>query len=190
VTGGFRVRGTTRVAAAGFVAIDEVDVESDAGTFRRIVVRHPGAVVVVPVDASGAALCVRQWRVATGGPVLEVPAGKRDVDGEPPARTAARELEEEVGVRAGTLVKLAEFWNTPGFCDEYSHLYLALDLEETGATAPTSPEERAIVVERVALGDVERRIARRELVDAKSIIGLLLARAHLAGSHPGVAEVL
>jgi ADP-ribose pyrophosphatase len=188
VTGVFRVRGTTRVADAAFLAVDEVEVDSDDGPFRRVVVRHPGAVVVVPVDAAGDALCVRQWRAATGGTVLEVPAGKRDVEGEPPAHTAARELEEEIGVRAGRLVKLAEFWNTPGFCDEYSHLYVALDLHHTGAPAPASPEERAIVVERVALDDLERRIARRELVDAKSIIGLLLARAHLAGTHPGLDE--
>ena len=184
----FRVRAATRIVATGFLAIDELEVASGDETFRRLVVRHPGAVVVVPVDANGDARCIRQWRAATGGTVLEVPAGKRDVVGEAPVRTAARELEEEIGVRAGRFVKLAEFWNTPGFCDEYSHLYVALDLEPAHAPAPTSPEERALVVEHVALGAVERLVATRELVDAKSIIGLLLARAYLAGTHPGIDE--
>lgn len=185
---GFRVRSAEPIAERSFLRLEALEVEAPGGeVVARTVVRHPGAVVVVPVDSDErSAVLVRQYRAAVGGSVLEVPAGKRDVDGEPPPTTAARELEEELGLRAGRLVKLAEFFNTPGFCDEYTHLYAALDLTEVGRTAPTSAEEREMTVERVALAEIERLVAARELVDAKSIIGLLLARSLLAGAHTGI----
>lgn len=184
----FSIRATSRITQAGFLGVDEVEVAGpDGEVLPRIVVRHPGAVVVVPVLEGGThALALRQYRVACEGDVLEVPAGKRDVLGEPPEQTARRELEEETGRRAGRLVKLCEFWNTPGFCDEYTHLYLALDLVDVGGPAATSAEEQHMTLETIALADLELLIARRELVDAKSIIGLMLARAHLAGTHPGL----
>jgi 8-oxo-dGTP pyrophosphatase MutT (NUDIX family) len=185
---GFRVARSERVAEAGFLAIDELTVESpDGQVAKRVVVRHPGAVVVVPIVAGGTgALLVHQYRAATETEMLEVPAGKRDVEGEVPEATAARELEEEIGFAPGRLVKLAEFFNTPGFCDEYTHLYAALDLVDAGGPRSTSPEEQHMVVEEIALADIERLVAARRLVDAKSIIGLLLARAYLAGHHPGL----
>ena len=138
----------------------------------------PGAVVVVPVDDTGHVVMVRQWRVAARRALLEVPAGKRDVPGEPPELTATRELEEEVGMRAGSVRPLCEFYNSPGFCDEYTHLFLATELEER-ARAAVSHEEAAMTIERVALDRVDDLIAAGELVDAKSIIGLLLARQFL-----------
>jgi ADP-ribose pyrophosphatase len=182
--GAFRVVRTARRTEHGFLAVDEVEVEApDGERLERVAVRHPGAVVVVPIEGADA-LLVRQYRVAIDQHLLEVPAGKRDVDGEPPAATAARELEEELGLRAGRLVKLAEFFNTPGFCDEHSHLFAALDCTPAARTAPTSAEERDMTVERVALADVERLISTGTLRDAKSIIGLLLARQYLAGTLP------
>lgn len=186
----FQVTQSTRVTNIGFLAIEELVLQAPGGDVaKRVVVRHPGAVVVVPVVADGtAALLVHQYRVATGGELLEVPAGKRDVPGEPPAATAARELEEEIGFSPGRLVKLAEFYNTPGFCDEYTHLYAALDLVDTDGPAPTSLEEKHMRVEQVALADVETLITQRRLVDAKSIIGLLLARQYLAGTHAAIAD--
>ena len=182
--GTFRVVRTTRVANAGFLALDDVElVAPDGEVLHRIVVRHPGAVVVVPVENDGrTALLVRQFRAAIDDHVLELPAGKRDVDGEPPHVTAARELEEELGLHAGRWVKLTEFFNTPGFCDEHSHLFLALDLEPAARDAPTSAEERDMTIERFALDDVEQLIAAGTLRDAKSIIGMLLARQYLAGA--------
>jgi ADP-ribose pyrophosphatase len=188
----FRVANPTRITNVGFLTIDELVLTApDGDVADRVVVRHPGAVVVVPiVDDGRAALLVRQYRVATGMELLEVPAGKRDVDGESPAATAARELEEEIGYAPGRLVKLAEFYNTPGFCDEYTHLYAALDLVDTEGPAPTSLEERYMRVERIAFADAETLIASRRLIDAKSIIGLLLAREYLAGTHPALDEEL
>lgn len=155
------------------------------GTFRspdgvvleRDVVKHPGAVSVVPVDGDEVIL-VRQYRAALGRDLLEIPAGKRDVPGEPPEATAVRELEEEIGMRAATLVPLAEFYNSAGFSDEYSYVYLATDLE-AGEQSLQGVEEQHMTVERHRLADVPAMIAAHELVDAKTIIGLLLALRHL-----------
>lgn len=146
---------------------------------EREVIHHPGAVAMVALlDDCSSVLLVRQYRSALEGPLLEIPAGKRDVAGEPPEITAARELEEEVGYRPGRLVKLAEFYTTPGFCDERAIVYLALDLQP-GTAAPHGPEETHMTVERVALADVGAMIASGGLCDAKTIIGLTLARNYL-----------
>src|SRR5215471_9787222 len=80
-------------------------------------IRHPGAAAVVPIDTSGRVLMIRQYRHATGGFLLEVPAGKLDA-GERPEVCAAREIEEETGFRAGRLEALGWIWTTPGFTDE------------------------------------------------------------------------
>jgi ADP-ribose pyrophosphatase len=161
------------LAVARFVGPDGVE-------FEREVVHHPGAVSVVPVvDEGTAVLMVRQYRAPLDMDLLEIPAGKRDVADEPPEVTARRELEEEVGMRAGRLEKLAEFYNTPGFCDEHSWVFLALDLEPCQASAH-SVEEQHMTIERIALDDVPGLIASGAITDAKSIIGLCLAREALA----------
>jgi ADP-ribose pyrophosphatase len=149
----------------------------DGSTFERDIVHHPGAVSVVAV-IDGAAVLVRQYRAALERDLLEIPAGKRDVENEPPEVAAARELEEEVGLTARTLELLAEFYNSPGFCDEHSFVYLASDLTEVTAR-PVGVEEQAMSIERVPLEDVPALIAAGEIVDAKTIIGLLLARERL-----------
>ena len=150
-------------------------------SFERDVVHHPGAVVVVPLLDDGTVILVRQYRAGVEGVLLEIPAGKRDVDGEPVEVTARRELEEEVGMRAGRLDKLAEFYNSPGFCEEFSFLFLARDLQACAVSAQGEEEEH-MTVERVALDDVPGLVASGELVDAKSIIGLTLTSAFLARS--------
>jgi 8-oxo-dGTP pyrophosphatase MutT (NUDIX family) len=178
----FRILGQSTVATGGFLELADLRVQGpDGDVHERFVVRHPGAVVVVPVtDDRAHALLVRQYRVAVDADLLEVPAGKRDVEGEAPAETARRELEEEIGHAARELVPLAEFYNTPGFCDEYTYLYLALGLEELAARNTQTAEEHHMQIERVPLAAVPRMIETRAIVDAKTIIGLLLTRAHLA----------
>ena len=154
-------------------------VDPDGNTFERDVVHHPGAVVVVPVTDDGEVILVRQYRAAIDRELLEVPAGKRDVSDEPVELTAHRELEEEVGMKAGSMLKLAEFYNSPGFCDEHSFLFLATDLSPC-ATDFQGHEEQHMTIERVALDSVADLIASGELVDGKSIIALCLAREHLS----------
>jgi ADP-ribose pyrophosphatase len=155
-------------------------VDPDGNEFERDVVHHPGAVVVVPVTPEGDVILVRQYRAAIDAELLEVPAGKRDVTDEPVEVTAHRELEEEVGMRAASMVQMAEFYNSPGFCDEHSFLFLATDLTPC-ATAFQGHEEQHMTIERVPLDRIPALIASGDLVDAKSIVGLLLAREHLRG---------
>jgi ADP-ribose pyrophosphatase len=178
------VLSSSTLCDAGFLSLSRSRVMGpDGDEFDRHVVHHPGAVVVVPVVDSDAVL-VRQYRVATRRELLEVPAGKRDVDGETPEATANRELVEEIGFHAGRLDRLCEFYNSPGFCDEYTHLFLATELEARVRTA-VSAEEAAMTIERVPLDGVDLLIASGEIVDAKTIIGLLLARRFLAGEFGG-----
>ena len=149
----------------------------DGSTFEREVVHHPGAVAVVPVlrPESGEVLLVRQYRAPLDRELLEIPAGKRDVAAESPVATARRELIEEVGCRAGRLELLAEFYNSPGFCDEHSFVYLALDLSPADKDAQ-GVEEQHMTVEHIELDDVPALIRRGAIIDAKTIIGLTLAR--------------
>jgi ADP-ribose pyrophosphatase len=145
----------------------------DSARFERDVVHHPGAVVVVPLTEDGHVIMVRQFRAAVEGDLLEVPAGKRDVDGEDTVVTAQRELAEEVGRAAGRIDLLARFYNSPGFTDEFTWLYLARDLTEV-PNDRQGAEEQLMTVEEVPLDGVLELIRTGQIVDAKSVIGLLL----------------
>lgn len=184
---GFRTRRSRVVGRFAFLAVREDVVVGDGEELVRYTVVHPGAVAVVPLVGDRTVLMVRQYRAPVGRDVLEIPAGKRDVDGEAPEDTARRELVEEVGQRPGRLVGLAEFYNSPGFCDEYTHLFLGLDLERASSRQELRAEERHMTVERVALDDVDAMVRAGEIVDAKSIIGLVLAQRYLDGAGGGAA---
>ena len=139
------------------------------------VVRHPGAAAVVPFEREDVVLLIRQYRFAAGGTIWEVPAGK--LDGEAPAVCAARELEEEVGRRAGRLVPLASILTTPGFTDEVIHLFAAFEL----SPVPQRLEhDEVIEVVEMPLTRALELIWSGELRDAKSSLALLHA-AHRLG---------
>jgi ADP-ribose pyrophosphatase len=164
------------VVSATFVAPDGTE-------FTRDVVRHPGAVAVVPVTADRSVLLVRQYRGPVDRELLEIPAGTRDVEGEPPESTAKRELEEEAGVRAGRIRLLATIYNSPGFCDEETFIYLADELEP-GEALRHGEEERFLEVVEVPLDSIEDMISARDIVDAQTVIGVLMARDVLARRAP------
>ena len=155
----------------------------DGSTFERDVVRSPGAVGIVPVlfDAEGtpSVVLVRQYRPALDVVLLEIPAGMRDVDGEPPDVTAARELAEETGFAPGRLDLLTMFHNSAGMTDATTHVYLATDLRVVPPHAH-GPEEEAMTVEQVPLVDAVERVITGEITDAKTVIGLLLTDRRLA----------
>ena len=145
---------------------------------RRVeldLLRHPGAAAVVPFLDPETVLLIRQYRFATGGYLLEIPAGKLD-PGETPEVCAVRELEEETGYRAGRLEALTSIWTSPGFTDEVIHLFAAYDLEPT--SQQLQPDE---IIELVPtpLAEALERVRRGELRDAKSAIALLLAAQKL-----------
>ena len=152
----------------------------DGDTFTRDIVRHPGAVAVVAVTDHETALLVRQYRGSIDRELLEIPAGTRDVEGEPAEATALRELEEEAGVSAGRVRLLGRVYNSPGFCDEETWLFLATDLQSHDAHRE-GEEERFMEVVEVALGEVDSMIASGVLSDAQTVIGLLMARDVLRG---------
>lgn len=149
----------------------------DGETISRDIVRHPGAVAVVAVDGDEVVL-VRQYRAAAGREILEIPAGKRDVVGEPPERAAVRELEEEVGFTTDHVVELSRFYNSVGFSDEFSYVYLATDLSAV-PTDRQGPEEEHMSIERLPLDEVEDAIFSGRIEDAKTVIGLLAALRYL-----------
>jgi 8-oxo-dGTP pyrophosphatase MutT (NUDIX family) len=187
----FRRLSSEVVGRFGFLTVDEDRYEAPDGAFTRWVIRHPGAVVVVPIEDGPdgpQAVLVRQFRASVGARLLEVPAGKRDVDGEPPAVTAARELEEEIGMRPGVLVKLAECFSTPGFCDEYAHLYGARDLVPVDQRHDLKAEELDMSIERIPLRAYERWVAAGELIDLKSVAALGLAREWYEGRYAGMGD--
>jgi 8-oxo-dGTP pyrophosphatase MutT (NUDIX family) len=158
------------------VRFDEFRYE-DGSTAERQVVTHPGAVVVVAHDGRFLYL-VRQPREAVGEEaLLELPAGKLDVEGEAPIDCARRELGEEIGKRAAEWQELKRFYTSPGLLEEEITLYLATDLAQ--ADEDRDPEERIEIVPW-ALDDIDGAIAACR--DAKSLIGLLLFRERLAGN--------
>jgi ADP-ribose pyrophosphatase len=134
-------------------------------------IHHPGAAAVVPLLPSGEVLMVRQYRYATGGWLLEIPAGTLAA-GETPEVCAARELEEETGYRAGSLAPLGWIWTTPGFTDERIWLYLATAL--TAGTQALEHDE-LLTLERLPLAAAVAMAASGEIVDGKSVAGLLRA---------------
>ncbi|HEX4953673.1 MAG TPA: NUDIX hydrolase [Thermoanaerobaculia bacterium] len=141
-------------------------------------VRHPGAAAIVPLAADGTVVLVRQYRHATDGWLLEVPAGKLDA-GESPEACARRELAEEAGVTAEELVSLGPFWASPGFTDEVIHLFLARGL---GPAAQSLEEDELLVLERLPFTEAVARAARGEIADGKSACALLRASWWLGGS--------
>lgn len=176
MTSPFRKRSERLVHQGHLISLAEGTFDGpDGSSFTRDVIHHPGAVSVVPYDADGTVLLVRQYRAAIDRDLLEIPAGKRDVADEPPELTAHRELAEEVGRTAGRMDLLGTFYNSPGFCDEYSYTYLARDLGEV-PTEAHSVEEAAMTVESVRFGDALEMITRGDITDAKTIIALLLAK--------------
>ena len=180
----FRPIGDRELHAWGVWSLVERRVAApDGEPFTRTFVRSPGAVGVVPVlfDPEGlpSVVLVRQYRAALDRELDEIPAGMRDIDGEPPEVTAQRELGEEVGLRAGRIELLARFHNACGMTDAETHVYVATDLEPV-AHDPQGPEERAMTVHQLSLADALAAVLAGEITDAKTVTGLLLTERLLA----------
>jgi len=149
-----------------------VDTIREGGqTYVREIVHHRGSAVMVPAFDDGTIALVRQYRHPAVKYLLELPAGTLN-EKEQPEEGAARELEEELGVVAGKLEKLCEFFVSPGFCEEKMWLYLATDLKETKQRLE---EDELIEVVRLPIDRALQMITDGEIEDAKTIIGLLLA---------------
>jgi ADP-ribose pyrophosphatase len=146
----------------------------DGSTGELEIVRHPGAAAVVPFlsDPRGGdpmLLLIEQYRYATNGSLIEIPAGRLD-RGEDPEACARRELREEVGVTAGRLERLTTIWTTPGFTDERIHLFWATDL--TTGTHSREADEFIEVVQK-PLSEALRLVRSGVISDAKTALSLL-----------------
>jgi ADP-ribose pyrophosphatase len=150
-------------------------VRENEQTYKREVVHHPGGAGVVAVFDDATIALVRQYRHPTVRYLLELPAGRLSPP-ERPEDCAARELEEEIGVRPGRMEKLAEFFTTPGFCEEKLWVYLATELVET---AQNLEGDEQLEVVRVTFERAFEMIADGEIEDAKTIIGIQMAASRL-----------
>lgn len=136
------------------------------------IVDHPGAVAVAALDENGELLLVRQYRLACGDWMLEIPAGRIE-RGEDRLAAAMRELEEETRHRAASWEVLTEFYAAPGFCSELMTVYLARGLVHVGDDAKAADEDEEFALERLSAP----RILEQGLQDAKTIIAASLVVA-------------
>ncbi len=137
----------------------------------REVVRHPGGAGALPLFDDGQVALVKQYRHPARRELLEIPAGRIEV-GETPEMCAAREVEQEIGFRAGRIEKLAEFYSTPGFCEEKLHVYLATDL--TPSSQALDHDELVEVV-YLPFAEAAQMLGSGGIEDSKTFIALLLA---------------
>ena len=165
----------SKLVAEGRVIKVRVDLieTPDGQRVKRDIVEHRGAVAMVPIDAEGRVILVRQYRHAAGKWLLEIPAGTLD-PGEDPLEAAQRELREETGFAAGRIDPIGGCYASPGYSTEYLRLYVARDLTEDPLEGDVDEE---IELAPTALSKVRNLIAGGEIEDAKSIAALLLVLA-------------
>ncbi len=165
---------STKIVYTGrLLRLEQLQVRGPDGRTRpREIVRHPGAVAVLPLlegEQGRKIILVRQYRPPLEKEIWEIPAGTLK-PGEDPLECAKRELEEETGYRAKRWDKLAAYYTTPGFCDERLALFLARGLEQ----GQYSPEEGEFIeLGQFTLDELEEMLRRHELEDAKTLIAVL-----------------
>ncbi len=154
------------------IRIDDVEYPSGSRGVREVV-EHTGGAVVVPLLDDGTVLLVRQFRYPLQKEIIELPAGRLN-PGEDTQLCAARELEEETGYTAGLLKKLTAIYTTPGFCNEQLHIYVASDLKKSSRGQQLDEGEKGLTVQPFSLEEAVKMIERGEIVDGKTICGILL----------------
>lgn len=172
----FQVLNTRRVYQGRAFGVDVVETRLPDGKVRNFdLVRHPGAVTLVPVDDQGNILFVRQYRLGAGQSLLELPAGTLEPDEEPDA-SAAREIREETGMGAKEIRKLGTFYMAPGYSTEHMHVYLATGLFPDWLEGD---EDEFLHVEAIPISRAYEMARSGELTDGKSLASLLMAQPYL-----------
>ena len=176
MTGDFSVEGSEMIHQGAIVDTVQLSVRTPEGDLiERQVIRHPGAVAVVAV-LDGQVVLVEQYRAAIDDVLIEIPAGKLDVDGEALDDAARRELIEEVGLDPGRLVELGSFLTAAGFTDEVLTLFAATDCVDVGRQVD-GVEEAHMRVLRVPVAEALQWARDGRLRDSKTVIGLFWADA-------------
>ena len=137
----------------------------------REIVRHVGGAGCLPLFDDGRVALVKQYRHPARRELLEIPAGKIEA-GETPAECAMREVEQEIGFRVGHIEPLADFYSTPGFCEERLYVYLATELERAEQNLD---HDEFVEIVYLSLTEAVAMAERGEIEDSKTIIALLLA---------------
>lgn len=174
--GGTRLSSTESFKGRIFsVTVDRVTMPNGR-TVTLDMVRHPGSVVLIPMQDDGQVVLIRQYRYALDRWIWELPAGSLDA-GEDAATAAARECEEEIGLIPGRVEFVGAWYPTPGFCTEVMNYYRVSELRERGADEPPAhkDEDEDIRVHVFALDEARAMVRRGEIVDLKSAWGLTLA---------------
>ncbi|MCF6096705.1 NUDIX hydrolase [Thermovorax subterraneus] len=156
--------------------LDEVKLPDGKFSTREIV-EHPGAVAIVPIDEDKNVIMVRQYRKPVEEMLLEIPAGKLEVN-EDVKICAQRELLEETGYKAKKLIHIMDFYTTPGFSNEKMSLFLAFGLEEAESKAD---EDEFIKKEKIPIEKAMDMVKNGEIKDAKTMVGLLVSHMFLQG---------
>ena len=139
------------------------------------IIEHGGSVIIIPIDADGNMLFVRQYRHAAGEDLLELPAGTRERN-EPYEECAAREIREETGMAAGKLEKVGEFYLAPGYSTEFMGVFIATELSHN----PLEPDvDEFLTVEKMSVKEAFEMVMRGDMPDAKSLAAFLLAKPYL-----------
>jgi 8-oxo-dGDP phosphatase len=189
-TSGWPVVASEKLAEGVVVSVRRDTVQMpDGQQVGREVVEHPGAVGIVAIDEAGQVLLIRQYRHPVGRLLWEIPAGLRDVAGEPPLKTAQRELLEEAGYLAADWQVLADFFTSPGITSERLRVYLARGLRRVpDAEREYVPdhEEAHLRIEWAPLDVVVSRILAGNLHNGVMMIGVLAA---FAARHDGLADL-
>jgi ADP-ribose pyrophosphatase len=161
---------TEQIYSGRVVKLQILDVElPDGKQAKRELIRHPGAVAIVALDSDQNVLLVRQFRIAAGKILSEIPAGTLNPE-EAPDVCARRELQEETGYLPEKLEALGGFYVAPGYTTEFIHLFLATNLT---ASRLAGDEDEFIELDRVTIPEAVAMIERGEIIDGKSISGLL-----------------
>jgi ADP-ribose pyrophosphatase len=167
-----QITSSTEMYRCSIFRVTEDEAHDPSGfKIKRSIIRHPGSAVVMPIDAQGRILLVRQFRLPAERYLWEIPAGKID-DGENAFQAAQRELGEETGLSAKTWKELVSFYPSPGFVQEKMTIFVATDL--TQGEAHNMDDER-IETRWFTPAEIEEGIRTGEIQDAKTLIGYLMA---------------
>ena len=155
--------------------VSKVKIREGESEYTREIISHHGSAVIVPVFADNTIALVKQYRQAAQKYLLESPAGTLEAN-ELPEVGAKREVEEEIGVVAGKIVKLTEFYVSPGFLTEKMHVFLATDLQESEQNLD---EDEFLSIEKLTFPQAFEMIKNGDIEDAKTICSLIIAGAKL-----------
>lgn len=156
------------------VQVDKVQLP-DGKTSTRELVKHPGAVAVIPITEDKKILFVEQYRKPLEKSLIEIPAGKLE-PGEKPEVTAIRELEEETGYTTSNLTYVTSFYTSPGFADELMYIYLATDLKQLREPV-AGDEDEFVELLPLTLDEAEAYVQNQRIHDAKTNYAVLYLRA-------------